>query len=232
MEAIILAGGLGTRLRSAVPELPKPMAPINGRPFLEHQIDYWMTQGITRFILSVGYKHETIRTYFGDHFHAAEITYVIEQEPLGTGGGLLVAMQEIQGTEPFLILNGDTFVEVNLAKLRRQHDQKQAEITLVLRQVEHNTRYGSIQMAEDGRIVAFQSEPSDCCTINAGVYLACKSAFDGLGWRVGDKASLEQDVFLAMLQAGKCFYGFVASGAFIDIGIPEDYFRASAVLPA
>lgn len=231
MEAIILAGGLGTRLRSAVPELPKPMAPINGRPFLEHQIEYWMTQGITRFILSVGYKHETIQAYFGDHFHTAGIAYTIEHEPLGTGGGLLAAMQEIQGTEPFLVLNGDTFVEVKLAELRRQHDQKQAEITLVLRQVEHNTRYGSIQMAADGRIVAFQSEPSDCCAINAGVYLACKSAFDGLAWRTGDKASLEQDLFPAMLQAGKGFYGFVASGAFIDIGIPEDYFKAAAVLP-
>lgn len=232
MEAIILAGGLGTRLRPVVPELPKPMAPVNGRPFLEHQIEYWMMQGVTRFILSAGYKHELIQAHFGDHFHGAEIAYALEQEPLGTGGGLLVAIQEIQGTEPFLILNGDTFVEVELAELRRQHDQKRAEITLVLRQVERNTRYGSIQMAEEGRIVAFHSEPSDCCTINAGVYLACKSAFDGLGWRAGQKVSLEQDLFPAMLQAGKSFYGFVASGAFIDIGIPEDYFRAAAVLPA
>ena len=97
MEAIILAGGLGTRLRPAVPNLPKPMAPVNGRPFLEHQIDYWIRQGVRRFVLSVGYMHEAIEGYFGASYRGAEIAYAVERSPLGTGGGLLLAMDDLQG---------------------------------------------------------------------------------------------------------------------------------------
>ena len=105
--AIILAGGLGARLNNTVPNLPKPMAPINNRPFLEHQMDYWIGQGINRFILSVGYLKDLIIDHFGDKYKKASIEYAIEHKPLGTGGGLLLAAKNI--TEPFLVLNGDTF---------------------------------------------------------------------------------------------------------------------------
>ena len=107
--AIILAGGLGTRLRSAVPDLPKPMAPIGGRPFLDHLLDYWIGQGINRFVLSVGYRHEMIIDHFGNNYKHAELDYVIEQEPMGTGGGFLLAAEKIGKNAPFLLLNGDTF---------------------------------------------------------------------------------------------------------------------------
>ncbi|WP_157844846.1 sugar phosphate nucleotidyltransferase [Methylocucumis oryzae] len=121
--AIILAGGLGTRLRSVVSELPKPMASVSGRPFLEHLMDYWFAQGVTRFILSVGYQSDIITTHFGAHYRHARIDYAIESEPLGTGGGLFYALQEVD--ETVLVLNGDTFFSValdELADFHKNHD--------------------------------------------------------------------------------------------------------------
>ena len=113
-SAVILAGGLGTRLRSVVPYLPKPMAPINGRPFLEHQMRYWSTQGIDHFVLSVGYRYQTIIDYFGAQVEGASLDYVIEESPLGTGGGLVLASKKVSQQENFLLLNGDTYFEIEL----------------------------------------------------------------------------------------------------------------------
>jgi D-glycero-alpha-D-manno-heptose 1-phosphate guanylyltransferase len=122
-SAIILAGGLGTRLRSAVPDLPKPMAPIAGRPFLAYQLDYWIRQGVDRFVLSVGYRHESIMAYFGAAYRGIAVDYSVEQTPLGTGGGLLLALERLDGGQrPFLLLNGDTYFEVDLATLSAFHD--------------------------------------------------------------------------------------------------------------
>ena len=101
--AVILAGGLGTRLRSAVPDLPKPMAPVAGRPFLEHLLDYWIAQGINRFVLSVGYRHESIVDHFGVAYKSAELLYAIEETPLGTGGALLLAAGKVAAGESFLV---------------------------------------------------------------------------------------------------------------------------------
>src|SRR5205085_7892557 len=103
---VVLAGGLGTRLRSAVPDVPKPMAPIAGRPFLEYQLDYWIGKGIDRFVLSVGYRHELIIDHFKARYRGAHIAYAIESSPLGTGGGLLRAVNEARLDSPFLVLNG------------------------------------------------------------------------------------------------------------------------------
>jgi D-glycero-alpha-D-manno-heptose 1-phosphate guanylyltransferase len=115
--AIILAGGLGTRLREVVSEVPKPMAIVNERPFLAHVMDYWKEQGITRFVLSVGYLKDAIVSHFGCSYHGAKIEYVVEERPLGTGGGYLLAIEKIQDNDYFVLLNGDTFFEVELSKL-------------------------------------------------------------------------------------------------------------------
>src|SRR3954452_20948621 len=109
MQAIILAGGKGTRLRSAVPDLPKPMAPVAGRPFLEHQMAYWVSQGVNRFVLSVGYKAQIIIDSVGAQFRNAEVVYATEDSPLGTGGAVLHARAQLKPNEPFLVINGDTF---------------------------------------------------------------------------------------------------------------------------
>ena len=116
-SAIILAGGLGTRLRGVVPDLPKPMAPIGGRPFLEYQLDYWINQGVSQFVLSVGYLHGAIVDHFGDRYKGAKLDYVIEKTPLGTGGGFLLAAEKLGKNDPFLLLNGDTYFAVDLKKL-------------------------------------------------------------------------------------------------------------------
>ncbi len=230
MEAIILAGGLGTRLRPVVPDLPKPMASINGRPFLEHQIDYWLDQGVRRFILSVGYKHEHIEQYFGVNYRGAAIAYTVEKTPLGTGGGLLLAMSELRFSGPWLVLNGDTFFDIDLVCLKNFHSAKGADITLSLFQVADNTRYTGIEIDGEQRIIASACESSGRQLVNGGVYLFGETALAGLPFRAGDAASLENDI-LRKAMVSKRLYGYVADGKFIDIGVPEDYTRAGQLLP-
>jgi D-glycero-alpha-D-manno-heptose 1-phosphate guanylyltransferase len=229
--AIILAGGLGTRLRQAVPDLPKPMAPLNGRPFLEYQMDYWADQGVRRFILSVGYKHELIEKHFGASYHGAEVAYAVEAAPLGTGGGLLLAMSTIRAAGPWLVLNGDTFFDVSLAELRKVHEAKRAEITLSLFPVENNTRYTGVEIDSAQRITTLKSTGDGSRQlINGGVYLLGETALSGLPYRTGDKASFESDILERALEAGKRLYGHPSRGKFIDIGVPEDYARAASLL--
>ncbi len=231
MEAIILAGGLGTRLRVAVPDLPKPMAPIRGRPFLEHQMDYWIAQGVTRFILSVGYKRELIEAHFGEAYRQCQLAYAREEEPLGTGGGLLLALAQAQ-TETLLVLNGDTFFEVALESLYAQHAAKHAQLSIALRRVAHNDRYGEVVLDADNTITGFTTKPSGSeGIINGGVYLMQRETMRQLAWQAGDKVALEQDIFPALLNKKLKIGGVEYPGAFIDIGVPEDYLRAASLLP-
>ena len=232
MEAIILAGGLGSRLRATVPDLPKPMAPIHGRPFLEYLLDYWVGQGVNRFVLSVGYKRDIIEEHFATRYKGTEVDYAVEDQPLGTGGGLLLALKHLRRTGPFLIMNGDTFFEVDLAPMRRYHQEKRAELTIALREVEANSRYGSVGIDKEGKITSFdnRARTADRALINGGVYLAEKSAFAGMAPESDEPASLEEQLYPRMLAAGRRLYGFLSSGRFIDIGVPEDYRRAASVL--
>lgn len=233
-EAIVLAGGLGIRLRQIVPELPKPMAPVNGRPFLEHLLDYWAKQGINRFILSVGYKREIIIDHFGHRYRNADIVYAIEDQPLGTGGGLLTALGQLKGRDPFLAMNGDTFFEVELGSMCRFHGAKEAEITIALRNVDANSRYASVSVDADGRITAFDSQArtSGGALINGGVYLARRSVFAEMASQIHEPVSIEDQLYPRLLSAGRRIYGYPSQGRFIDIGIPEDYRRAAALLRA
>src|SRR5437868_9009337 len=130
MQAIILAGGKGTRLRAAVPDLPKSLAPVGGRPFLEHQMSYWVAQGVDRFVLSVGYKAAMIVDSVGSHFGGTPVDYEVEERPLGTGGAVLRALHQLKRDEPFLVLNGDTFFDLPLPDLRRLHEEKSSDWTL------------------------------------------------------------------------------------------------------
>ena len=231
MEAIILAGGLGSRLKAAVPDVPKPMAPVSGRPFLEYLLDYWVGQGVDRFILSVGYRHDIIEKHFGARYKGADVAYAVEEEPRGTGGGLLLALAHLRRPDPFLAMNGDTFFEVELARMRRHHEETRAEITIALREVEGNSRYAGVAMDDTGRITSFDSRArtAGSALINGGVYLARRSALAGTTLPAGP-VSVEDQMYPDMLAAGRRLYGFLSSGRFIDIGIPEDYRRAGAVL--
>jgi len=232
MEALILAGGLGTRLREAVPDLPKPMAPIRKRPFLEYQMDYWIGQGVTRFILSVGYKHELIEAHFGSAYRQCPVVYACEATPLGTGGGLLLGLSQAQ-EDLVLVLNGDTFFEVDLAHMRERHEAMQADVTVALRRIQHNDRYGQVTLDAQGEVVSFNSAASGGeGIINGGVYLLRPAVLRGLGYVPGDKVALEQDLFPCLFKAGKRVAGFVTDANFIDIGIPDDYYRAVDILPS
>ena len=229
--AIILAGGLGTRLRETVPDLPKPMAPLNGRPFLEHQLDYWIGQGVERFVLSVGYRHEVIVDYFGASYRGIPLDYAIERSALGTGGGLLLAAERLFGETAILVLNGDTYFEVESAALRGFHESKKADWTFTLFRAAEAGRYMGIGIAADGRIIALKSGAGKPGRLaNGGVYLVNPEALRIGRWKAGDRVSLEDDMLPAAFASGRRFYGLECSGTFIDIGVPEDYARAQGLL--
>lgn len=233
VSAVILAGGLGKRLRTAVPDLPKPMAPVNGRPFLEHQIDYWIGQGIGRFILSVGYRREAIAAHFGANYRGARIDYAIEETPLGTGGGLLLAIKQLNDQHPFLLLNGDTFFEVNLTRLADFHVKCQSDWTFSLFRAVESRRYMGMEVDASGRVLSLRpgtGQPGQLA--NGGVYLVEPEILHTSDWRPGDKLSLEDDIIPALFAGGARFYGHESDGRFIDIGVPEDYFRSAGILSA
>ncbi len=227
-SAIILAGGLGTRLRSAVPDLPKPMAPIGGQPFLEHQLDYWIKQGVSRFVLSVGYRHEVIVDHFGNSYKDADLNYVIEKIPLGTGGGLLLAAEKIGLDEPFLLLNGDTYFAVDLKTLIEFSQANDADWCFSLFRTHEEGRYMGMDISPQGKIVSLKSGTGHLA--NGGVYWVNPRALFSETLSPDDKVSLEDDIFPAAMASGQRLFGIEFPGTFIDIGVPDDYHRASALL--
>ena len=229
--AVILAGGLGTRLRSAVPDLPKPMAPISGRPFLEHQIDYWLNQGVEHFVLSVGYRHEVIVEHFGNRYKDAAIDYVVEKTPLGTGGGFLLAAEQIAKDGPFLLLNGDTYFAVDLKALIGFSEANDADWCFSLFRTQEEGRYMGMDISPQGRIVSLKSGSGRPGSLaNGGVYWVNPRNLLKDRFSAGDKLSLEDDIFQAAMISGQHMLGIEFTGTFIDIGVPDDYNRAPALL--
>jgi D-glycero-alpha-D-manno-heptose 1-phosphate guanylyltransferase len=227
--AIILAGGLGTRLRSAVPDLPKPMAPVTGRPFLAHQMDHWIHQGVSRFILAVGYRHEVIEQHFGTCYRGATLQYSVESEPLGTGGALLRAVAQLPAEQPVLLLNGDTYFDVPLPVLAARAMQLDAAWCLALFRSADPARYMGVEIGRDGRVRSLRAAHAPLA--NGGVIWFRPSALHGTTPEPGRPLSLENDVLPHLLAQGQRFAGLELPGAFIDIGIPDDYHRAASVLP-
>ncbi len=231
ITAVILAGGLGSRLRSAVPDLPKPMAPISGRPFLEHLLDYWINQGVGKFMLSVGYRYQLIISHFGHTYRGVEIDYVIEETPLGTGGGLLLAVEKIGGDEPFLLLNGDTYFAVDLQTLIKFFQANQADWCFSLFRTREPGRYMGMDLTPEGRIISLKSGADQLERLaNGGVYLVNPRSLRSTRFLPGDKLSLEDDFFQVAMTSGRGLFGVEFSGDFIDIGVPDDYYRAPDML--
>ncbi len=219
---IILAGGLGTRLQSVVKDLPKPMAPVNGKPFLHYVFKYLNGQGIENVIISSGYRHEAIVDFFNDEYLGIKIKYSVEDEPLGTGGGIKKAFKLVADTA--FVLNGDTFFDVQLEELKNFYLSSKCDMALALKQLEHFDRYGTVQTNDDNRITNFvEKKYIEQGLINGGVYFFDKKVFDKI--ETGEKFSLEKDVLEKQVKHLK-FYGKVFGGYFIDIGIPEDYQKA------
>ena len=206
------------------------MAPIDGRPFIEYQLDYWIGQGVDRFVISVGYKKEVIMDHLGSNYRSIPLIYAIEDEPLGTGGGLLLAAQGL--SEPFLVVNGDTFFEVDLAELLKFHCDHSADWTFSLFRTSEVGRYMGIEVKSDGEIGSLTSGTRDQGRLaNGGVYLVNPSVIANKAFVPGSKLSLEDDLLPVLVAEGYKLFGLEFPGGFIDIGIPQDYFRAAEVLP-
>jgi len=227
--AVVLAGGFGTRLRSAVSDVPKPMAPVRGRPFLTHLFDYWKTQGVSRFVLSVGYKHEVIQAYFGHSYHGTPIDYVVEDAPLGTGGALLLCAKNM--TSDFLLLNGDTFFAIELQELARRHLISRSEFTMGVFESSDIQRYTPLDVDAGGRILALKASKAESCSwVNGGVSMIHPSLLQ-LPAPQHRPMSFEGDWLPALLGSGLNANVMFSAGTFIDIGVPSDYFNAEKVLP-
>lgn len=224
MECIILAGGLGTRLRGVIGNTPKCMAPVNGRPFLYWLLRYLQKQGCTKAILSLGFGADLVLHWLVDsclddlsHHFTDE---VIEKEPLGTGGAIRLAMQKAKG-EQVLVVNGDTMFDMPLSTLMDFHRQKKAETSLALKAMRNFDRYGTVDTDAAGRILSFREKaPMEEGNINGGIYCIDRKAF--LERELPPKFSFEKDYLEAFVGEGR-FYGFEDAGYFIDIGVPQDY---------
>lgn len=222
-EAIVLAGGFGTRLKSVVHEVPKPMAPIGARPFLELVLDHCFNYNIERIVLAVGYKHEIIKAHFGTSYRGMHLDYSIEKEPLGTGGGILQAIKMCQ-TDSVVILNGDTLFKTNLAQLGQFFYDKEADLALALCSMKEFDRYGTVEIVDEQKITAFKEKTYQKeGHINAGVYILNKQILLQTGLK--GRFSFEKDFMEGYVDKLR-FYGRTSADYFIDIGIPEDYKKA------
>jgi len=220
--AIVLAGGFGIRLRDAVPDLPKCMAPVNGRPFLFYVINYLREQGIEKFIFSLGYKHEIVTDYLESQFATLDYSCSIEKEPLGTGGAILASCYLSPG-KTVLVVNGDTLFKIDLEKAWQEHIKFNSDCTLLLKPMEDFDRYGVVELNEDSSIKNFKEKQFyKKGLINGGVYVLNADQF--IAEELPAKFSFEKE-YLAKYFATRRIYGCLQDGYFIDIGIPADYYK-------
>lgn len=225
MEAVILAGGFGTRLRPVVPDLPKPMAPVAGRPFLEILLSMLSKKGFTRIVLSLGFMSEKIIEHFGDSYLGMQLVYEVEPQPLGTGGAIRAAMAICENDHVF-VFNGDTYLDLEVDALERVWQIGRHSV-IVVREVPDTSRFGRVELS-DGRIIAFLEKglhgPG---LINAGCYVLPTNALHD--FPLGIPFSLETEFFINYLHSLR-FMAFVTQGRFIDIGVPPDYALAQTEL--
>jgi D-glycero-alpha-D-manno-heptose 1-phosphate guanylyltransferase len=225
MQAIVLAGGLGTRLRSAVPDRPKPMAPVAGRPFLAWVLDPLVDAGFERVVLAVGYRHELIRDHFGASYHGMPLRYSVEERPLGTGGAIRLAAGHADA-DPVFVVNGDTFIDVDHGAMAAAHAEASAAMSIAVHRVPDAARYGALEV-DGGRVRGFvEKGRSGPGLINAGTYLLSAALIDTIP--PARVFSLEQGLLVPRVDEIRPL-AFVTQGRFIDIGVPEDYARAQAL---
>jgi D-glycero-alpha-D-manno-heptose 1-phosphate guanylyltransferase len=225
-EAIILAGGMGTRLQKVVSDVPKPMAQVSGKPFLYHILKWLEKYSIEKVIVSAGYKADVIIKYFGDSFDRISIVYAVEEKPLGTGGAVKFALGQISGNET-LILNGDTWFPIDLDRFCSSHEETESIFSIALKRMKNFSRYGSVE-CEGNTIIRF-NEKKMCSDgfINGGIYLADRQFIELR--LLPEVFSLEKDLLEKVVGSGiiKCQ---IFDDSFIDIGIPEDYRKAQSVI--
>ncbi|MCF6154429.1 MAG: hypothetical protein E3K36_04085 [Candidatus Brocadia sp.] len=219
MKAIILAGGFGTRLREVVKDVPKPMAPVAGKPFLEYLVLQLAKWKIKEIILSIGYKGDVIKAYFGNGKNfGVKIRYSKEKEPLGTGGAIRQSLTHVDDDE-FIVMNGDSFLNADFYELVSRHYAWHAKATIGLVQTQNTSRYGRVERNEKGEVVRFVEKSSERDgLINGGVYIFRREVFHGIS---SGNVSLENQILPSLVNHG--LYGIIVHGFFIDIGVPRDY---------
>ncbi len=224
MQAIILAGGKGTRLQSLISDVPKPMAPINGKPFLWYLLDHLKSFPLRDIIFSVGYKAQIIQDYFGMTFGPFKITYSVESEPLGTGGAI---KQSLTVAKPIstLVLNGDTFCPIDYDQMFKSHQSKNSLLSIALCQVKDTSRYGTVEIRDDKIIKFCEKGNSGPGWINSGAYILSPRIFENFS--LPKKFSLEKD-FLEPYLSKLNPFPFKCEKSFIDIGTPVDYQKAES----
>lgn len=226
-EAIILAGGLGTRLRAAVPDLPKCMAPVLAKPFIGYLTDYLHQQGIQKFVFSLGYKHELVEQYLLTQYGGLDIHCSVEANPLGTGGAVVLA-RKMTVDKDVLVINGDSFFKANLAELCTLHEMGNADCTLALKPMRNFDRYGVVELNTDNSVSNFKEKQFfQKGLINGGLYAL--NSFNFSKEDFPEAFSFEKD-YLEKFAGARRFYGLVQDEYFIDIGIPEDFERAQTEL--
>jgi D-glycero-alpha-D-manno-heptose 1-phosphate guanylyltransferase len=217
-----LSGGFGTRIQSVISDVPKAMAPVCGKPFLYYILRNLVRQNIDRIILAVGYKHEVIINYFGNKFQSADLIYSIEDEPLGTGGGIRLAI-EMAVEKQILVINGDTCFDLSFRELALFHTGGGFDLTMCLKPMKHFDRYGTVTVDQSRVTGIKEKQPCDSGLINGGVYLINREIIEK--FPVNSKFSFEKD-FLEKEVDWLKFGAFISDKYFIDIGIPEDYEKA------
>jgi|GEM_PF-617990 Nucleoside-diphosphate-sugar pyrophosphorylase involved in lipopolysaccharide biosynthesis/translation initiation factor 2B, gamma/epsilon subunits (eIF-2Bgamma/eIF-2Bepsilon) len=226
-EAIVLAGGKGTRLQSITKgKIPKSMAQVDGIPLLTYILEYLYLKKLEHVILSVGYKKEIIMDYYKDNYKGIKITYALEQNPLGTGGGIAFALRQAT-QDNVLILNGDSYIDVDLSNFYLFHQETGAKITMAIKQMHEFSRYGTVAM--NGNVVSSfcEKKPMQQGIINLGAYIVKRDFLRGEN--MPEVFSFEEDYLNKVVQKGE-IYGYLTQGYFIDIGVPEDYQRAQKEL--
>jgi len=222
-EAIILAGGLGTRLQSVVYDRPKCMAIVADKPFLEYILNYLAKQGFNHVILALGYKSENVLEWISEKNFPFEISYVIESEPLGTGGAIKLASGKLK-SEVYFVMNGDTYFDVDTNSLLNFYRNNNADIVLALKPMSKFDRYGSVDINDNYQIISFNEKKyKDYGLINGGIYVLNKKLFNG---SEKSKFSFEKDILENNIEKLNII-GFIQDTYFIDIGIPSDYEKAN-----
>jgi len=227
IKAVLLVGGMGTRLRSVMPATAKPLASVGDRPFLELLVRQLRRQGIRRMVMCTGYLAEQVESRFGDGRELdVEIEYSKETHPLGTGGAVKLAGRYLRNTPHFLVMNGDSFLDIDFGRLVRFHHERDALVSMAVLPVQNANRYGTVQADSGGRVIRFMEKTGQEAPglVNAGVYVFSRAVLDHIP---EGSSSLERDLFPSLL-ADRVF-AQEQQGMFIDIGTPEDYARAQAI---
>jgi mannose-1-phosphate guanylyltransferase len=227
MQALVLAGGEGTRLRPLTYTTPKPVIPLAGRPFLSFMLDWLRGHGVTEAILSCGFRSDHVRRVLGDIYEGMRLRYVVEDEPLGTAGPVRLALDAGVLAERLLVLNGDCLTDLNLSAELEQHERTGARVTLALAAVEDTASYGVVPTDADGRVEAFLEKTAGevpTNRINAGAYVLQREVVEAL-IPSGRAVSFEREVFPELVGDG--LHGYAAEGYWIDIGTPERYLEAT-----